>query len=169
MSKRNRSTKTSVDFDIGIGEIIPSTQEAFKSDSFSQTIRKEETTSVKVFKQNFLERLKKALKNNPQFPTGNEVFIFVVQYFISANDYKSRDIDNMAKTVLDVLKGEIYKDDGLVKTLLIGKKIESRIKQNFAYIAIKELRDGRDVDALKISGLERSVTLFQELKSQGIL
>ncbi|MBI2595614.1 hypothetical protein HYW46_02665 [Candidatus Daviesbacteria bacterium] len=75
----------------------------------------------------------------------------------------------MAKTILDVLKGEIYSDDGLVKTLLIGKKIESRIKQNFAYVAIKELRDGRDVDALKISGLERSVTLFQELKSQGIL
>lgn len=169
MPKKNKNIITSIDFDIGIGEIIPSTQQAFKSNSFSEAVRKEEKYSVQIFKQNFLERLKKALKNTPQFPTKHEVFIFVVQYFISENDYKSRDIDNMAKTVLDVLKGEIYKDDGLVKTLLIGKKIESRIKQNFAYIAIKELRDGRDVDALKTSGLERSVTLFQELKSQGIL
>lgn len=169
MSKKNRNIKTSIDFDIGIGEIIPSTQQAFKEESFSKAIRQEEKTSVKIFKQNFLDRLKKALKSTSQFPTSYEVFIFVIQYFISDKDYKSRDIDNMAKTILDVLKGEVYKDDGLVKTLLIGKKIESRIKQNFAYIAIKELKDGRDVDALKISGLERSVTLFQELKSQGIL
>lgn len=75
----------------------------------------------------------------------------------------------MAKTILDVLKERFYEDDGQVKTLLIGKKMEKRISQNFAYVAIKELKDMRDVDALKISGLERSVTLFQELKSQGIL
>ncbi len=69
MSKRNRNTKTPIDFDIGIGEIIPSTQQAFKEDSFSKVVRIEEKTSVKVFKQNFLGRLKIALKDTSQFPT----------------------------------------------------------------------------------------------------
>ena len=75
----------------------------------------------------------------------------------------------MAKTILDVLKERFYRDDGQVKTLLIGKKIEGRVSRNFAYIAIKELKGGRDVDALKISGLERSITLYQELRSKGIV
>mgnify|MGYP001613312319 CR=1 FL=1 len=67
------------------------------------------------------------------------------------------------------MKKKFYNDDSQVKTLLIGKKMENRVRQNFAYIAIKELKDGRDVDAIKISGLERSITLFQELKSKGLI
>ena len=167
MSKKE--PKTSVDFDIGIGEIIPSTQEAFKDDGFHKATRKEEKTGIIAFKQNFLKRLEDDLKDKHQFPTANEVFIFVVQYFVSETEYRSRDIDNMAKTILDVLKERFYRDDGQVKTLLIGKKIEGRVSRNFAYIAIKELKGGRDVDALKISGLERSITLYQELRSKGIV
>lgn len=166
MSKKE--PRTSIDFDIGIGEIIPSTQEAFKDDGFHKATRKEEKTGILTFKQNFLKRLEEDLKDKHQFPTSNEVFIFVVQYFVSETEYKSRDIDNIAKTVLDILKGKFYKDDGQVKTLLICKKIEHRVPQNFAYIAIKELIGGRDVDALKTSGIERSVTLFQELKRRGV-
>ena len=76
----------------------------------------------------------------------------------------------MAKTILDVLRGRFYHDDSQVKTLLIGKKMaDHRVSQNFAYVAVKELKSGGDVDALKISGLERSVTMFQELKSKKVL
>lgn len=157
MSKKRSSSLTSVDFDIGIGEIIPSTQEAFK-ESFSGATRKDEKSQVLTFKRNFLQRVEEVLKDTDQFPTSDEVFVFIVQYFVSEKEYRSRDIDNMAKTVLDVLKERFYQDDGQVKTLLIGKKMEGRVPHNFAYIAIKELKGRRDVDALKISGLERSVT-----------
>ncbi len=168
MSKKKSGSLTSVDFDIGIGEIIPSTQEAFK-ESFSGATRKDEKNQVLTFKRNFFQRVEEVLKDTDQFPTNDEVFVFIVQYFISEKEYKSRDIDNMAKTVLDVLKERFYQDDGQVKTLLIGKKMEGRVPRNFAYIAIKELKGGRDVDALKISGLERSVTLYQELKRKGLV
>ena len=169
MSKKKSIIKTSIDFDIGIGEIIPSTQEAFSNEAYSQVVRKEEKTNLSIFKHNFLQRVAVTLKGKSQFPTNNEVFIFIIQYFDSQREYRSRDIDNMAKTILDTLKGKLYQDDGQVKTLLIGKKMEKRVPRNFAYIAIKELKDGRDVDALKISGSERSITLFQELKSKGLL
>lgn len=159
---------TSIDFDFGIGSIIPSTQEAF-TEEFQVKIRKAEKERLTYFKDALEKDLDSQLIGNPQFPTKEEVFIFIMQYFISQTEYERRDIDNMAKTILDVLKQRFYKDDSQVKTLLVGKKMEKRVPQNFAYVSIKELKDGRDVDALKTSGLERSVTLFQELKSQGIL
>lgn len=108
MSKKQKST--TIDFDFGIGSIIPSTQEAYHQE-FQTHVRKVEKGQLKSFKETLKKDLDARLIKNPQFPT----------------------------------------------------------HQNFAYVAIKELKDGRDVDALKISGLERSVTLFQELKSQGIL
>ncbi len=123
MSKKRSSFLISVDFDIGIGEIIPSTQEAFK-ETFSEATRKEEKIQVLTFKQNFLQRVEEVLKDTNQFPTSNEVFVFIIQYFVSGKEYRSRDIDNMAKTILDVLKGRLYKDDRQVKTLLVGKKME---------------------------------------------
>ena len=166
MSKKNRETKTPVDFDIGIGDVIPSPP---SRGSLSEKIQAGEKGHLLLFKNNLTQKITVAIKGKNQFPTTNEVFIFIVQYFVSKKDYSRRDIDNMAKTVLDVLKGKFYDDDCKVKTLLIGKKIEERIPQNFAYIAIKELKDGRDVEALKTSGLERSIFLFHELKKQGVL
>lgn len=96
--------------------------------------------------------------------------MLIVQYIASENEYRKRDVDNMAKTVLDVLKEQFYRDDSQVKTLLVGKKMaDQRVSQNFAYVAIKILGATEDVGALKMSGLERAVTMFQELKSRKIL
>ena len=167
MSKKGKIT--SIDFDFGIGEIIPSTQEAYRHDEFGVEVRKVEKESLSVFKASVGAVLNTRLKESEQFPSDGEVFVFIIQYFSVESEYSRRDIDNMAKTILDVLKGRFYRDDSQVKTLLVGKKIEKRVPQNFAYVAIKKLSVTQDVDALKISGLERSITMFQELKSKGVL
>ncbi len=167
MSHKLRASE--IDFDFGIGDVIPSTQEAYQ-EGFKERIRKEEKELLSLFKGKLSEDLNRRLSGNGQFPTEHEVFVFIMQYFAAEKEYDRRDIDNMAKTVLDVLNKKFYQDDSQVKTLLVGKKMaDGRVYQNFAYVAIKELRGGQDVDALKISGLERSVTFFQELKSKGIL
>jgi len=166
MSKKQKATDT--DFHFGIGTIIPSTQEAYHDD-FEATVRKAEKTGLVQFKDTLGRDLDARLEGNEQFPSNGEIFVFIVQYFTSKNEYSRRDIDNIAKTILDVLKGKFYKDDSQVKTLLIGKKMEWRVSQNFGYVAVQELRPERDVDALKISGVEKSVTLFHELKSKGLL
>ena len=157
---------TSIDFDFGVGEIIPATQEAHHGDRFDGQIRKTEKEGLTQFKSTLSLDLDSKLQNNQNFPSDGEVFVFIIQYFASDKEYKRRDVDNMAKTILDVLKNRFYSDDSQVKTLLIGKKLEKRVPQNFAYVAIKRLSSSQDVDALKISGLERSVTMFQELKSK---
>ena len=165
----NKLKLTQIDFDFGIGAIIPATQEAFSGDQFDTSGRKTEKESVNIFKNTLGSDLDARLMQNENFPSDGEIFIFIIQYFASENEYGRRDIDNMAKTILDTLKRRFYSDDSQVKTLLIGKKIEKRVPQNFAYVAIKKLSATQDVDALKISGLERSVTMFQELKSKKVL
>ncbi len=167
MSKKLKIT--AIDFDFGIGDIIPATQEAYSGGEFAGAIRKTEKDSLSVFKSTVIADLSARLTQNENFPSDGEVFIFIIQYFVAESEYRRRDIDNMAKTILDISKGKFYHDDSQVKTLLVGKKMEKRVPQNFAYIAIKKLSVTQDIDALKISGLERSVTMFQELKSKGVL
>jgi len=167
MSKKQKITI--IDFDFGIGDIIPSTQEAFHGGDFDGATRKTEKDYLVMFKNTVSIDLDNHLRGDDRFPSSGEIFVFIIQYFSVESEYSRRDIDNMAKTILDTLKGRFYRDDSQVKTLLVGKKIEKRVPQNFAYVAIKKLSPTQDVDALKISGLERSVTLFQELKSRKIL
>ena len=164
-----KQSLTSIDFDFGIGKIIPATQESYHGGEFNGQIKKTEKEALSVFKSTLGSNLDLQLTNNEQFPTDGEIFVFIIQYFVAEKEYARRDVDNMAKTILDVLKKRFYPDDSQVKTLLIGKKIEKRVPQDFAYVAIKRLSSSQDVDALKISGLERSVTMFQELKSKKLL
>lgn len=167
MSKKQ--SFTAIDFDFGIGKIIPATQEAHHGDGFDGQVRKTEKEDLSNFKNILASQLDSELSSNEQFPSDGEVFVFIVQYFATEKEYMRRDVDNMAKTILDVLGSRFYRDDSQVKTLLVGKKLEKRVPQNFAYVAIKRLNVSQDVDALKISGLERSVTMFQELKSKKVL
>ncbi len=160
---------TSIDFDFGVGEIIPATQEAHHSDDFDGQVRKTEKEGLAVFKNTVGSDIDSKLLSSEQFPSDGEVFVFIVQYFAAEKEYRRRDVDNMAKTILDILKHRFYRDDSQVKTLLVGKKLEKRVPQNFAYVAVKRLGVSQDVDALKISGLERSVTMFQELKNKKVL
>ena|ERR1035437_1617804 len=167
MSKKPKAT--TIDFHFGIDSIIPSTQQAYHHGTFDGEVRKTEKEALMVFREKVNADIDNQLSHNDQFPTAREVFVFIIQYFAVESEYHRRDIDNMAKTILDVMKSRFYNDDSQVKTLLVSKKIEYRVPKNFAYVSIKELSSTQDVDALKISGLERSVTMFQELRSKGVL
>jgi len=160
MSQKNKPS--SVDFDIGVDAVIPSTQEAFR-EGFDGAVRRAEKQDLVSFRDILGVELDRQLKDASQFPSSRELFVFIVQYFVAEKEYARRDIDNMAKTVLDVLKGRFYHDDSQVKVLLVGKKeVDNRVTQNFAYIAIKELSAGKEMEAMKVAGVERAVTLFQQ-------
>lgn len=167
MSKKQKKIKTSIDFQFGIDGIIPSTQQAYHKNKVNLEIKAEEKEKIIAFKKRISDVLNEQSKQLEQFPTNNELFVFILQYFISEQKYKERDLDNMAKTILDLLEVKFYQDDKQVKTLLISKKIDkTNIPQNFAYIAIKELKNNQDINVLKVSGIDRSIVLYQELKSR---
>ena len=169
MSKKDKIPLTQMDFQLGYGGIIPSTQQAFgPNNEFSGNVRKTESEATIRFKKAIGSQIEADIGELKQFPSDNMFFVFIIQYFVSDKDFRTRDLDNMAKTLLDMLKGKFYKDDGQVKTLLVGKKIEKRVPKNFVYFALKEMKDDRDIDALKISGLERSVAVFNEQVANGL-
>jgi len=166
---KEKNKLLNIDFQFGIPAIIPSTQEAFKESNFDGATRKIEKESLVTFKSAVNKEIEEQISKRQQFPSKNEIFVCVIQFFNSAKEYASRDIDNATKTILDVLKGKFYVNDSQVRTILASKKIEPRIDHNFAYIAVKELSNDKDIDILKEAGYERAVTLFQELRSKGVL
>lgn len=155
-----------IDFHFGVGTIIPSKQPGYTTDG-KTLIPRPDGASLSNFKVAVIKDLDVKLLQSKQFPSRNEMFVMIIQFFVSQTEYKSRDLDNMAKTMLDVLKGKFYYDDGQVKTLLVSKRIDWRIPQNFAYVAITEITGGNEVEAIKQSGLERSITYYCELRSHG--
>ncbi|PIQ71660.1 hypothetical protein COV87_02090 [Candidatus Roizmanbacteria bacterium CG11_big_fil_rev_8_21_14_0_20_37_16] len=148
-----------IDFQTGVPEIIPSAQTANKTDG----------EVLKKFKISFGEKLTKDLQGKSDFPTEHDVFVFIAQYFTCEKDYKCRDIDNIGKTILDISKNKLYKDDSQVKVYLVTKEIENRVKQNFAYMAVKIIKSHGNIDILKVAGIDRSITYYQKLKQQGLV
>ncbi|MBI4235143.1 RusA family crossover junction endodeoxyribonuclease [Candidatus Peregrinibacteria bacterium] len=107
MGKKDKKRKiVKFDFEIGILDIIPSTR----------LTRKDETESIKIFKNTLLGELKTFLNQNGDFPTQDPVFVYIQQYFNSKKEYDRRDIDNLSKTILDILKLHIFEDDSQVQT-----------------------------------------------------
>lgn len=167
MSKTKRSEIT-IDYHFGIPEIIPSTHEAYQGKSFDGAVRKKENENLIAFKKKLADTLDEAVQNLSQFPTQGELLVFILQFFVSPTEYKNRDVDNLSKTILDVLKKRFYEDDGQVKTLLVGKRMDKQIVHNFAYVAVKELTSGSE-PFLKEAGLARAMTLYYDLKKKGLL
>lgn len=145
--------------------IIPATQEAFRGGRFYNGIRKKEKNCVKIFKKVVSDYL---LNDKPSslFPTNNQVYVSVVQFYTSyKKDYNKRDVDNIAKTILDILKeNNFYKDDCQVRTLLVSKIVDlKRIRQNIGFIFIKVLNDNEDI-AVVNNMIPRAVKLYEDLK-----
>lgn len=150
MSKKKKEKEITFDFQFGIPEIIPSKQ---KSD--------EEGEKVKIFKSVVSKELKSQVAESPQLPMSKNVFIYIQQFFAYQSDYMKRDVDNMAKTMLDLLTDNgVIHDDSQVRTLLVSKAVDKIVQQNFAYLALKELGGDLDISLLRISGLQRARELF---------
>ena len=73
----------------------------------------------------------------PEWPRTGRLLV-VVDIKMPKKEYNTKDVDNMAKSLLDALKGVVYTDDSQVETLQITKSIEET--PSFM-IGIKELNE----------------------------
>ncbi len=162
MSGKKKPKIISIDFEFGVNGIIPSTQQAYHDSNCDIKEKKKEGESISALSFFISKTLFERVKELEQFPSNNEIFVLIVQYFISRKECDSRDVDNMAKTMLDLLKAKFYHNDSQVRTLLVHKRIDQKIPQNFAYIAIKEIKNDNDSSVLKCAGIERSMRFYNE-------
>lgn len=137
------------DYQFGLTEIVPSKQED-----------KREGEKVTAFKTLVEKKITPDVMNLAIFPSKKEVVVFVIQFFLTEKEYKTRDVDNISKTILDCLKGKIYIDDSQVRTLLITKKMYKRLPANFVFIAVKELLGETDIEIVKTMLVEQAVNMY---------
>lgn len=160
---KNKVKIIAIDFEFGINGIIPSTQQAYHGSNVDIKAKKQESEGISALSSSISDMLQMRAKELEQFPSSNEIFVLIVQYFASTKEYNNRDVDNLAKTMLDLLKKRIYHNDSQVKTLLVHKRIiDNKVPHNFAYIAIKEVKNDNDANVLKSAGIERAMRFYNE-------
>ena len=138
------------DYALGLTEtIIPSKQD------------EREGEYVSAFKTLVEKKITPEILTSTQFPSKKEVVVSVMQFFLSEKEYKSRDVDNMSKTILDCLKGKLYVDDSQVRTLLISKKVSPKVKSNFAFVGVRELNGPTDAGMVQDHLIEQAITMYE--------
>lgn len=150
--------------------IIPATQEAFKGgDKIDSEVRKDEKECVKIFKKAVSDYVTRD-KPSDLFPSNGKLYVAIVQFFTSdKKDYQHRDVDNMAKTVLDALnQGGLYGDDSRVRTLLVSKIIDlKKVPQNLGFIYIKILDDGED-EIFTENIIDQAVVMYNDMRENNV-
>lgn len=164
------SKKKYFDFNVGLlGVVAVSYHEAYKQSSADIKEKKELGEQEKKFRQLLADVTKQTIKKAnlaDQFPTEKPICLFVLQYFVSERDYREKDVDNMAKAILDTFKGVVYKSDAQVKTLLVVKELkDDKVDRNFLYIAGKEHKRGYE-RFVKEAGIQQAHTLFQKISKE---
>lgn len=148
------------DYELGVQDIIPSSRTVYFNKDKDHT----EGPSERLFNNNAVRDIKSDIKDSKTFPLKGNVLVFIVQYFVSEKSFYSQDVDNMARTILNILKSSgILSDDGQVKTLVFNKRIiDNRIKTKFAYIGIKKLNT-REPKISKVYESERALNVYQQV------
>ena len=140
------------DFEFGLTELLPSKQ------------NERESRSVEHFREVFNEQLPEGELAKKGFPSGGDFFVAIIQFFSSKQEYELRDVDNMAKTLMDCLKGKIYKDDTQVRSLLSTKRHYAKVPANFLFLGVKMLKGDTDVGIVQSNIFDQAVTFYNSHK-----
>ena len=88
--------------------------------------------------EKFKRRIRRDINNNLDlFFRKKENNVGVELHFI-LNNKRKRDVDNLAKTILDSMNDLIYNDDNQVTKLVVTKKIDKSYQQEQLAIIVKE-------------------------------
>ncbi len=100
------------------------------------------------FENSLNKKMKKELEGVTLFPTKEYVFLSITYGLNSKNEYKTLDLDNRAKTILDALKGVVYEDDRQVRVLLTDKVFLENSSESYYRFSVKIL-DNKTEESLR--------------------
>lgn len=108
---------------------------------------------------NFSERIHNIAKkyfSNDSIIKWPQLVEVTLSISITESRFKEVDVDNLAKTVLDALKGVAFEDDAQVSTLICMKEIHP-LKVNGIFIGITKLTE-------KQLGFTEGIKMFSQFK-----
>jgi len=160
------------DFDIGLPLLVISRKDAFKDikGEIDKVKIKKEGIKEKVFKEILQDKIREMIKKQgleDQFPTQRPVCLLILQFFIVEKEYAQKDVDNIARSVLNAFEGVIYENDGQVKTLISEKKVNDKlVNENFLYVGVKFQKKESFSRFTKDVATGQAYRLFQKVKMQ---
>lgn len=104
--------------------------------------RKPSTKSVRDFEEMMRKILDKPYYKEKRIAKPATVEV-VISISLTKSEFEKVDVDNVAKTILDSIKGYIFEDDSQVARLVCDKFIHPLSKPSFL-IAVTELKPGRN-------------------------
>lgn len=146
---------------IGGFEDIPTKQDKFKPIQDAEIIAKKNDgseekladvyvmnhkvkQSIKDFEAKFLNIIKGVKTGEHPYKKDIPLEV-IINVKMSAKRYNNVDVDNIAKCVLDVMKGELFEDDSQLQSLFIYKEVPSAIPLEphlQEYTGSKEIPEG---------------------------
>jgi Holliday junction resolvase RusA-like endonuclease len=140
MAKRSVLLKINPEINYLVGNIIvPAKALTYKIDEKTHEILETIKPRTHEFENKLKIDLQKELSGVEQFPTKKEVLVSITHGMHAEKEYKSCDLDNRAKTILDAMKGPVYDDDSQVKLLWTEKKFLKGEEQSYYRISVKIL------------------------------
>ena len=99
---------------------VPSKRIRYKQDTDKQIAEIIEAPSS----ANFEKRIKEWLSATPhaEWPFKGDLFL-VISVDLTKKDFRCKDVDNIAKTIIDSLKGVAYENDIQISSLYVEKRI----------------------------------------------
>lgn len=149
MAKKEHKKETFA-FSTGYLGRIPSSQNGSEKVSYAR------------FKNEFNIKAQEDIEKKKFIPRDKYVYIFVAQLLKSEREFHGCDIDNMVKSVVDILIGKCYEDDGKVTSLWISKDYQAEYKDDFYFIGIRYLGEDRDPGNLNREGLHEAKQLYKK-------
>ena len=93
--------------------------------------------AVSEFQEKIRQDAEKIFGENGRIDTPTEIEV-ILSISVTERRFKEVDVDNLAKTVLDGLKGAAFEDDSQVASLIVSKHVHP-MKINGIFIGITEL------------------------------
>ena len=136
------------------GDPAPTKQDKFKPVTMVQVnedgteeilnnfyVRRPDQLALQEFNNYIQDLARQAFNHDNKIMRPNEVEV-VLSFTITEKRYKTVDVDNLAKAVLDSLNNIAFEDDSQVVSLICSKHIHP-LKLNGLFIAITKLTDER--------------------------